>query len=214
MIASYDGSGAVGEYAFLNVGLQVGNVYRFRVTEITNLEGQDLFPSVEVIDRLYPPDGREQEFPIPVELSPEDLRLAANGKYVTRVIYIEDPDDPISYGAADPEEELREEEQRYFEVPPGEDPYIVAAGLGRPVAILRIGNRAPSLEGDNFEFTFGGQPPQQYSQAVPRQSAKREVGFGDKTAGRVSLPQSQIRNKPATRKSFLSRVSAFLPLKD
>ena len=222
LIAPYDGSNSAGEYAFLNVGLLVGNVYRFRVSEITNLQSHDLFPSVEVIDRLYPPVGREQEFPIPIELSPADLQLAAAGKYVVRVIYVEDPDDPFPYGEADPTQDQSDvQEQRYFEVPPGEDPYSVAAGLGRPVAILRIGNRAPTIDGDNFEFSFGSQPMQHFSHstAIPSSTSQLPDGaiIGRKGHGASSLTPFHARHDklpPRRRKSFMSRVSALLPLKD
>ncbi|NIP85789.1 MAG: hypothetical protein GTO03_09605, partial [Planctomycetales bacterium] len=47
------------------VGLLIGQVYRFQVTGIPLQEGREVFPSLEVIDRLYPPPGREAEFPIP-----------------------------------------------------------------------------------------------------------------------------------------------------
>ena len=190
-IAPYDGS-RVGEYGGLNIGLQVGTVYRFHVYDISNLEGQQLYPSIEAVDRLYPPSGREQEFPIPVELAPVDLRLSATGKYVTRVIYVEDPDDPFPYDEADPNEELRtSESQRYFEVPPGTDPYVVAAGLGRPVAILRIGNRAPSASGDNHDFAFGSHPFHKLSQVTARRSEPKALW---QTKERIPEFQPQARN--------------------
>ncbi len=143
------GSPQAARYKSLTVGLQVGNVYRFRLSEITRLDGVHLYPSVEVIDRLYPPAGRELAFPIPIELNADDLRLAARGNYVTRVIYIEEPDEALPFT----EDNLAE--QRYFEVLPGDDPLVVAQGLGRPVAILRIGNRVPDDSGRNDEFSFG-----------------------------------------------------------
>ena len=98
VVATFGNGELGGSYGQLNVALQVGSVYRFRVSEIANLGSTELYPSIEVIDRLYPPKGQEREFPIPVELAADDLKLAANGKYVTRVIYIEDPDDtfPLS----------------------------------------------------------------------------------------------------------------------
>lgn len=156
-IAAFDGgTPRLERYQSLIVGLQVGNVYRFRLTEITRLDGVHLYPSVEVIDRLYPPAGRLLEFPIPIDLNADDLRLAAEGKYVTRVIYVEEPDEAMPF--TDDEEA----EQRYFEVLPGDDPLVVAQGLGRPVAILRIGNRVPDKSGRNDEFSFNAPPVLHY----------------------------------------------------
>ena len=73
------------------VGLLIGSVYRLRVTGIRLAAGLEVFPTVEIIDRTYAPIGMELRFPIPIELSQEDLRLALEGKFVTRVIYLENP---------------------------------------------------------------------------------------------------------------------------
>src|SRR5215469_10389134 len=37
----------------LNVGLLIAPVYRFKLSNIPDHEGQELFPTIEVIDRLY-----------------------------------------------------------------------------------------------------------------------------------------------------------------
>src|SRR3954454_24785973 len=37
------------------LGMQIGFVYRLQVTRIPNNEGVDIYPTVELIDRLYPP---------------------------------------------------------------------------------------------------------------------------------------------------------------
>jgi hypothetical protein len=77
--------------------------------------------------------------------------MALGGKYVTRVIYIEDPDRaiPIARTAKD---------ESWFEVDPGDDPLVVADTLGRPVAILRLGGRTPGPEGPTAEFMYGSPP--------------------------------------------------------
>jgi hypothetical protein len=133
-------------------GLLIGQVYRLRVMNIPRNAGMEVFPTVEVIDRLYAPQGQQQRFAIPVELTLEDLELALAGKFVTRVIYLEDPncalpvrDDP---GA-----------QSWFEVGPKRDPLATADALGRPVAILRLGARVPGRhESPEASFLFGCPP--------------------------------------------------------
>lgn len=111
------------------VGLLIGSVYRLRVTGIPLAAGLEVFPTVEIIDRTYPPIGMELRFPIPIELSEKDLRLALEGKFVTRVIYMEDPRNAL------PARE-NPQAQEWFETKPGEDPLAVADALGRPVAIF------------------------------------------------------------------------------
>ena len=55
------------------VGLLIGSVYRLRVANIPLHEGFEVYPTIEVIDRLYPPVGQEFKFPIPIELTTEEL---------------------------------------------------------------------------------------------------------------------------------------------
>ncbi len=72
-------------------GFLIGGVYRLRVTLVRLSEMQEVFPTIEVIDRLYAPVGQECRFAIPIDISEDDLQLAVEGKFVTRVIYLEDP---------------------------------------------------------------------------------------------------------------------------
>jgi len=136
----------------VRVGLLIGAVYRIRVMNIPLAPGMEVFPTIEVIDRLYAPRGQERRFAIPVQLTYEDLRFALEGKFVTRVIFLEDPqralpvrDDPAR--------------QNWFEVGRGQDPLTVADALGRPVAILRLGARLPEdTKGPDARFLFGSPP--------------------------------------------------------
>ena len=116
--------------------MQIGYVYRLQVTSIPNNEGVDIYPTIELIDRLYPPPGLALRFPIPIELTQDELELAAGGAFVTRVIYVEDPQHAL------PVARHAKGEQPWTEAPAGEDPLVTADRNGRPVAILRIGSRA------------------------------------------------------------------------
>lgn len=132
----------------VRAGMMVGRVYRIKVSGIPGFEGEELFPSIEVIDRLYAPSGREHRFPIPIVLQDEDLRAALRGELVTRVIYLEDSE------TAEPVSDLPGE-QRVTEVGGSEDPLQTADQLGRPVAILRIGSRTPDANSDLTDFLYG-----------------------------------------------------------
>lgn len=154
----------------VRVGLLIGQVYRLRVTNIPLREGQEVFPTVEIVDRLYTPRGQESRFPILMELTLEDLQFALDGKFVTRVIYLEDPELALPVAQVD-------KEQGYFEARPGEDPLALADQLGRPVAILRLGGRQPDMnQGFDMAFLFGSPPlvkfpPQVKLLGPPRESA-------------------------------------------
>lgn len=155
-----EGGFSEGQPDKLLVGLQIGPVYRFRVTDIPEHPEVEVFPTVEMIDRTYPPAGRALKFPVPVELTREELLMAAEGKFVTRVIYIEDP------LLAIPIAEKTPSSTRWFEVTPGEDPLVTADGLGRPIAILRMGGRVPDAGGMDPSFAFCAPPAMVYDPAL------------------------------------------------
>lgn len=122
------------------VGLQVGQVYPLKIMGIPRKEGAEVFPSIEIVNRMYPPPGLERHFPVPIQFTEEELGLALSGRYVLRVIYLEDPQTALPV-RDDPAK------QRYFDVRSDEDPLQVADRLGRPLAILRMGSRMPEFDG-------------------------------------------------------------------
>ena len=130
------------------VGMQIGPVYRMRVAGFSPQPEVEVFPTVEVIDRLYPPPGLALRYPIPVELTRDELAMAADGMFVTRVIYVENPNEALPV-------RVPPDDQEWVEAPHGADPLAVADEMGRPVAILRIGGRVPS----NTSTAFDACPP-------------------------------------------------------
>lgn len=135
----------------VQVGMLIAPVYRIRVTNIPRHPGEEVYPTIEVVDRLYTPQGQQRRFAVPIDLTQEDMELALEGKFVTRVIYLEDP--KMALPVKDPKE------QNWFEAGPGRDPLAMADRLGRPVAILRMGGRVPAdIRMPGMDF-LGGCPP-------------------------------------------------------
>jgi hypothetical protein len=132
-------------------GMLIGQVYRLKITRIPRNEGLEVFPTIEVINRLYPPQGLESRYPIPVQFTLQELEMALDGRLVTRVIYLEDTDSALP---------VRDEpgRQRYFEVRSDDDPLKVADRLGRPVAIMRMGSRTPDYDYVSQRFLFSCPP--------------------------------------------------------
>lgn len=156
-----EGGFVVAQRAPVSVGLLIGQVYRLRVMNIPLNGGAEVFPTIEVIDRLYTPRGQERRFPIEIELTLEDLELALAGKFVTRVIYLEDPLSALPIPGD------RSKEQNWFEAGAGRDPLAMADELGRPVAILRLGARLPdTTNGPDMNFLFGCPPLVKYPPRV------------------------------------------------
>ncbi len=178
-------------------GMQVGSVYQLKITEIPFHPGQEVFPTVELINRIYPPPGLELRFPIPVQFTQEELELALSGKFVTRVIYLEDT--ATALGHAD-----TAGEQRYYEVGPSEDPLRAADRLGKPVAIMRMGSRLPDLDEGQVGLGYGHAPVILYSDEQ-LESAHTDTQAAIERHGR-DVPRLRIPNAPATRATVPARL--------
>lgn len=146
--------------------LQVGKTYRFRMTNIPLMPGVELFPTVEIMDRTHPPIGEELRHAIEIEFTKDDLYAAIRGKFVTRIIYIENPETAMPISS---KEQLG---QGYFDVAATVDPVSVAKTLGRPVVRIQIGGRAPGdLENFDPAFLYDCPPFLHYP---PAEAAKKE----------------------------------------
>ncbi|MFM7109447.1 MAG: hypothetical protein ACKOZU_12775 [Planctomycetaceae bacterium] len=119
----------------LRVGLVVGQAYRLRVGGLAHREGLELFPSIRPLARLDVPPGMAWRFPVEVVIDDDDLRAAADGAHVRRIVYLaceSDRPDVVPAG--------------WFDVRPGDDALDVARTLGEPVAEVVIGDRLPSAD--------------------------------------------------------------------
>lgn len=117
----------------LRVALAVGAAYRLRIGGGAGREGEEFFPSVRVLAKLATPPGQAWRFPLEITIDEDDLRSAADGALVRRVVYAScAPETPDILPAA------------WFDVKPGDDALEVARTLGDPVAELVIGNRLPA----------------------------------------------------------------------
>ena len=130
-------------------GLLQGEVYRFKFTHLPYAEGRELYPTLELLSTLTPPRGYETDFPIPVELTEEDIRMALDGNLVTRVVYLEPPHNAIPVDSTVLEGEISSE------APASVNPVALAKSRGRAMAILRIGSRIPDTQTDPSAFCFG-----------------------------------------------------------
>jgi hypothetical protein len=133
-------------------GLLIGAVYRFKITSIPGYEGEELYPTVEIIDRTYPPESMAARFPIPINLDLDDLEDAMLGRLVTRVVYLEDPSSAVPLAETP-------ESSRALDIPGSQDPLAVADVLGKPVAIVRLGSVAPPTAEALMPQFFLGYPP-------------------------------------------------------
>lgn len=132
-------------FAFL-----VGHVYRIRIAGMPEYPGVELYPSVEVLDRLHPPPGEELDFPIPLQFTEREIEAALEGRLVTKVVFLEQP-------------QLAPPRPQQFPIPTPElqsSVNILAEAdlAGRPMAILRLGSRVPWAGGADAGFYGPGAP--------------------------------------------------------
>lgn len=135
----------------LMAGLLIGSVYRFQITGIPEAAGAELYPTVEIIDRTYPPPGLATLYPIQINLDQEDLRAALDGQMVTRVVYLEDPQTALAVAETPTT-------PRTIDIAENQDPLHFADRFGRPVAIVRIGSLAPPSQPVLMPQFFFGHP--------------------------------------------------------
>ncbi|MBR0236582.1 MAG: hypothetical protein IJQ39_00685 [Thermoguttaceae bacterium] len=176
------------------VGLLIGQVYRIRITNFPLLEtqGAELYPTLEIIDRIYAPQGKEVKNPIVVEISLEDIKEALKGNLVTRVIYLEDPNNPI------PTVNPPNSYQSTLDIPADADPVAVADTMGRPVAIMRLGGRMPIRTHEGLlseEFQFGSPSFIDYNTNVPA-TRKSTTTFAPAKPAAAQTPDAKSQ-KPA-----------------
>lgn len=162
----------------VSVGLQIGPVYRFKVTNIPRHFGKELYPSVEVLGKLNPPKGLENEFPVQVVIGQEDLEEALSGRMVTKVVYLENPEISLPHVH-------QPDKQPYFDVGAAQDPLKAARELGRPMAILRIGSRIPTAKDAGREFNFYAPSP---TMVPDPQGAGLRAGAGARKIPPIEIP--------------------------
>jgi uncharacterized repeat protein (TIGR01451 family) len=120
----------------VEVGLRPGYIYRVALSDLPDLPGVTLFPTLEVIGTLQlPPQIRAANYPVPIRFTLEDILHARAGGYVKKVIYLECPEQaPALATSADHALET--------ELLPGRDLLEEARELGRPLLIVRLGGRS------------------------------------------------------------------------
>ena len=132
------------------VGLIVGHTYRIRVSGMAEFPGIELYPTVEVLDRLHPPVGKQQEFPVPIELTNDEINLALEGNLITKVIYLERPQSSVPSRLVGPLPTQT--------VGSPVNLFAEANQRGRPMLILRLGGRLPDAFGNDPAFFGTGGP--------------------------------------------------------
>jgi uncharacterized repeat protein (TIGR01451 family) len=117
------------------VGLRPGYIYRVKLSNLPRLPAVSLYPTLEVRGSLNLPHGvGAPAYPAPVVFTEDDIDRALSGSLITKVIYLEDPERAAPAGTK-PGQVLQ------IDLPPNRDPLAESRDLGRPMLIVRLGER-------------------------------------------------------------------------
>ena len=117
------------------VGLRPGYSYRVRLGNLPKHADSALFPTVQVCGVLtLPPKANAADYPVNVTLTEADIEQALAGSVVTKVFFVENVEKAVPEATA-PDQLLE------YNVPPERDPFHEALMLGRPILIVRFGEK-------------------------------------------------------------------------
>ena len=111
-----------------------GAIYRLKLTAIASRPGVELYPTVEVAPTLARTAAFLNHNAIPVQFTEEDFDQVLSGNFVTKVIYLPDPEfQELAVAGAETLVSTR--------LDPGIDPIVEANRRGAILAIVRVGNK-------------------------------------------------------------------------
>ncbi len=117
-----------GRYNFIQAA-----IFRLKLTNIPGRAGVELYPTLEVAPATPRTDAYLAHNPIPFQLTEEDFDQVLTGNFVTKVIYLPDPQyQELALAGVETLVSTR--------LDPGVDPIIEADRRGTIMAIIRIGN--------------------------------------------------------------------------
>ena len=126
-----------------------GGIYRLKLTNIQGKEGVELYPTVEVANGSPRTGAYLAHNAIPVQFTTDDFEQVLSGNFVTKVIYLPDPE---FQGDALVGVDVLVSNR----IDPGLDPIIEADRRGAILAIVRLGNKDIELAGAGAGIGAGG----------------------------------------------------------
>lgn len=118
-----------------------GGIYRLKLTDIPGHPGMELYPTLEVAPAMPRTQAFLAHSMVPVNFTEEDIMQVMSGNFVTKVIYLPDPEFQelaLAVGTPDTLVSTR--------LDPGVDPISEADRRGAILAIVRLGNKSVDVE--------------------------------------------------------------------
>ncbi|MBM4000291.1 MAG: hypothetical protein FJ297_12280 [Planctomycetes bacterium] len=131
-----------------------GAIYRLKLTGIPGREGVELYPTLEVANTTPRTAAYLAHNAIPAQFTEEDFEQVMAGNFVTKVIYLPDPEfQRLALAGVETLVSTR--------LDPGVDPIVEADQRGSIMAVIRIGNKDVELSGASADAglaSLGGMP--------------------------------------------------------
>ncbi len=122
-----------------------GSLYRLKLTDLPGRPGVELYPTIEIAPAVHRTEAYLSHNAIPIQFTEEDLDQVLSGNFVTKVIFLPDPEfQELAVAGV--------QELVSTRLDPGQDPIVEADRQGAIMAIIRVGNKdleVPGLEGSN-----------------------------------------------------------------
>ena len=111
-----------------------GALYRLKLANIPGRPGVELFPTIEVGPAMPRTEAFLAHNAIPIEFTDEDFDQVMTGNFVTKVIYLPDPEyQEMALAGVGTLVSTK--------LDPGQDPIVEADRKGAIMAIVRLGNK-------------------------------------------------------------------------
>lgn len=115
-------------------------IYRLKITNIAGREGTELYPTIEIGPTTPRTDAFLAHNAIPIQFTDEDFDQVLAGNFVTKVIYLPDPEfQELALAGV--------ETLVSTKLDPGMDPIVEADHRGSILAVIRLGNKDVELPG-------------------------------------------------------------------
>jgi hypothetical protein len=124
-----------------------GGIYRLKLTNIPGREGAELYPTLEIGPTTPRTEAYLAHNAIPVQFTEEDFDQVLTGNFVTKVIYLPDPEfQELALAGVETLVSTR--------LDPGIDPITEADRRGAILAVIRLGNKDVELPGSNVDASL------------------------------------------------------------
>ncbi len=118
-----------------------GRIYPLKLTNIPAREGVELYPTLEILAATPRTEAFLAHNAVPVQFTEEDLDQVLTGNFVTKVIYLPDPEfQELALAGVETLVSTR--------LDPGIDPIVEADRRGAILAVIRLGNRDREMPGN------------------------------------------------------------------